>query len=118
MAYLLNIGLDNMPPEAGGAIGRKALYASRALRKSGFTITGAFVRNSDTEPTLVALANFESVNGAFGGAYKLAEALGQDCIAIRNETTGVGQLMGPRSDNWGAFDPKQFLLLDGTRLAK
>lgn len=35
--------------------------------------------------------------------------LAQDCIAIRNDETGEGRLVGPNAEKWGAFNPDFFL---------
>jgi hypothetical protein len=117
MSYLLNIGLDNMPAEAGRTVASKVLFAARAMRTAGFVNLYAKVLRSDSEPTLVANVNYESKNGYLNAAYSLADALGQDCIALVNDTTKRGWLMGPRADNWGGFNPEFFIMLDGSRLS-
>lgn len=39
--------------------------------------------------------------------YRIAERLGQDCIAVRDRRGG--RLIGPRAAAWGPFDPSRFL---------
>jgi len=55
--------------------------------------------------------------------YKLSEDLGQDCIAFRGVVSFDGEedgpfrtheeLVGPKADKWGEFDPKLFIPFDG-----
>ena len=55
--------------------------------------------------------------------YKLSERLGQDCIAFRGVVSFDGdedgpfrtheQLVGPKAEEWGEFDPTYFIPFDG-----
>lgn len=124
MQVLLNIGLDNVPTDLSYTNGvlnplrvRQILEVVQALRAAGFTAFKSKRVESDTEPTLVVnamftghMVDFEASVGA------LSRALNQDCIAVYNERTGQGQLIGPRAAEWGPFNPEFFFLLDGTRL--
>ena len=65
---------------------------------------------SDTEPTLVLQIERPLPPSEL---HRLAMRLGQEAIA--QYTNGVGTLEGPGAAQWGAFDPAQFLMLDGTR---
>ena len=121
--YLLNIGLDNLPAEAGVSIGRRALFAARALRAVGLSNLGAQVVNSDTEPTLVvkmdamgSLASAKQGNAVKRAVFALSEALNQDCIGFYLPIADKGELIGPRADKWGEFNPAFFFKLDGSRL--
>lgn len=62
------------------------------------------VKNSTTEPTLVVEVDRPLTRDE---AYAVSAALHQDCIAQR--VGDVGELIGPRADKWGAFDPDLFL---------
>lgn len=118
MQYILNIGLDNLPPEAGNSIGVKALFVSRAIRRAGFYAEPIRkVVESDSEFTLVVEATFSSYFGVPQAINDLAVVLAQDCIAVYCKNNGEGRLIGPRADNWGVFNPELFFKLDGTRLA-
>ena len=114
MKFILNIGLAS---EAYGVIrATDALLVARRFFPSFLSITTV---QSDTEPTLVlevdahAHPRTEPVRAAI---HKLAEILGQDCIAAY--ANGVGRLIGPRAAAWGAFNPEFFILPDGSRLAQ
>jgi hypothetical protein len=121
--YLLNIGLANFPAEAGVSIGRRALFAARAMRAVGLLNLGAQIVISDTEPTLVVkmqasvdLPSNRSGNAVRNAVFKLAEALNQDCIAVYPPIADKGELVGPRAAQWGEFNPELFFKLDGSRL--
>lgn len=121
--YLLNIGLDNLPEEAGVGIGRRSLFAARALRAVGLSNQGAQVVNSDTEPTLVVkvkptagMAASRQGNAVRNAVFELAKALNQDCIAVYLPIADKGELIGPRAAQWGEFNPAYFFKLDGSRL--
>lgn len=101
--FTLNIGLDG--------IGVRL----QALRALNFKIVGAQTVQSDTEKTVVATVNHGG--DAYACANWLAERLHQDCVAILDNETGEGRLVGPRAAKWGAFNPEFFFTLDGQRLA-
>jgi hypothetical protein len=42
----------------------------------------------------------------------LADVLGQGCIAVYNERTQTGKLIGSRTDPWGEFDNNLFVFID------
>lgn len=109
--YTLNIGLDGinaLPGKAGWVV-------HNTLRALNFKIVGADTLRSDTEETVVATVNHPG--DVYACANWLAQRLDQDCVAILDNETGEGRLIGPKAAEWGAFDPTQFILLDGTRLA-
>lgn len=123
--YLLNIGLNNLPAAAGVSIGRKALFAARALRAVGFSSRGAQVVNSDTEPTLVAsvyasrdMAKVTNGQAVKEAVFRLAEALNQECIALYLPIADKGELIGPQADKWGAFNLAYFFNLDGSSMGE
>jgi hypothetical protein len=124
MNFILNIGLDNVPADLSYTNGvlnplttRRALQATQAARNHGFDIVRAKVVQSDTELTLVILAEDNGI-GQDNRVDMLAVALKQDCIAIWSVDQQYGQLIGPKAAAWGEFNPEFFFMLDGTRLAQ
>lgn len=101
----INIGLNvtgKFPILASDAL--KALQADGTIRALRYAVV-----ESSTEPTLVAEIDqpLSSV-----GAYRLAVALEQDCIAQRDVDSAlydIGGLYGPRAAEWGPFDAEQFI---------
>ena len=123
--YILNIGLDGMPAEAGESIGKRALFAARALRAAGFIVASAQVFVSDTEDTLVVKASAgpcmpSSPRGdaVTNAVFKLSETLGQDCISLYLPIADKGWLIGPKAAAWGDFNPEFFIMPGGDRLAR
>jgi len=113
--YTLNIGLA---APTGGFL--EAAVVLQALSANGFFAHRSEVFDSDTEPTLVVSGHsagdiFKSKDWP-RAAYRVAEALGQDCIAVYCDDLGAGTLAGPRAPKWGDFNPKLFITIDGTRL--
>jgi len=113
--YTLNIGLA---APAGGFL--EAAVVLQVLSGTGFFVQRSEVFDSDTEPTLVVSGH--SAGDIFKGkdwpraAYRVAEALGQDCIAVYCDDLGAGTLIGPCAPKWGDFNPKLFITIDGARL--
>lgn len=62
------------------------------------------------EHTLVAQVDFDRARRCerIIPFVRLAEKLDQDCIAVLNESTGEGQLIGPRAYAWGEFNENYF----------
>lgn len=108
MSYILNIGLAREGQE-----NLKPFNVLRAIRNLGCHVVAEGLRPSDTEPTLVV----HVVHCAESTAETLAVILEQDCVARYHLGNGKGQLIGPRADKWGDFNPEYFLLLDGSRLS-
>ena len=69
-------------------------------------ITNVAVKQSDTERTLIV-----DCNTIWGSLEVLAVALDQDCIAVRNNKTGDGELIGDKAEAWGPFNPEYFLTI-------
>lgn len=113
MEVTLNIGLAR----AGNSnIGVGTVL--REIEQSGFRLRQYNIQHSDTEITVVArVTPGYSYTPVAARAEHLANALGQDCIAVYHPATGHGYLAGPRAAAWGAFNPDYFLQLDGTRLS-
>lgn len=117
-APLLNIGLD-----VGAGDRKMKINPSTArmlIERTGAKITRSNVVESTythkgeqvIERTLVAELD-RPLNEA--EATKLAELAQQEAISQRNN--GDNNLFGPKASEWGAFDPTQFVLLDGKKMA-
>jgi hypothetical protein len=111
MAYILNIGLAR-----DGKENLTALDALVSLSCADIKVVEAKVYDSDSEPTLVARVSKETFLRT--AVNWVAIGLEQDCIGLYDAITGKGQLIGPRADKWGEFNPEYFLLLDGSRLSQ
>jgi hypothetical protein len=111
MDLILNIGLaradqPNVP----------AQHALHLVHKHvGPTLEHTLVQ-SDTEPTLVVRAVWQTLGQLAGILWTLSHALGQDCVAVYRPDTGKGSLIGPKADAWGDFNPAFFIMPDGGRL--
>ena len=88
------------------------------MTDQGFLIYEATVVDSDSEPTLVAAVNGGQRRGryVYAAFFKVAELLGQDCIAVFSVQNMYGALIGPETQAWEAFDSSRFYLLDGKTL--
>lgn len=72
---------------------------------------------SHTEPTLVLEFDYAELRKHIGAtklAYRICEQFKQDCVAVYNTALEAGQLIGPRAEAWGDFNPEYFFLVDGT----
>jgi hypothetical protein len=109
----LNIGL--------AIAGHRNIGVGTVLRKLtdiGLAIHAHAGYESDTEPTLVVRVGSNHSTQVLGNLlFDVCVLLGQDCIAVVNDTTGAQTLIGPRAHKWLPFNPAYFLQLDGTRLA-
>lgn len=109
----LNIGLarEGKPTLGAGTV-------LRELAGIGMVIYAHAGHHSATEPTLVARVSYHGSAQALGNLlYQVADSLGQDCIAVVNDTTSAQTLIGPRADKWLPFNPAYFLTLNGAYLA-
>jgi hypothetical protein len=111
--YTINLGLA-LP--TGGALHPRVALAA-ITQHLGCPPRRWTVQQSSTEPTIVA--TLPHVPGLRRRLHELAEALGQDCLAVvagQGQDWVSGALVGPRAEAWGAFDPRYFLTLDGAPL--
>ena len=109
---LLNIGLD---PKATTLIA--ATVAREILVANGFLVGDACVRDSDTEPTLVAEVMWQGDGTGFSKAiWNTCVDLKQEAIAVWSPDIEKGSLFGPKIVNWGPFDPAKFVTPSGERL--
>lgn len=107
MTATVNIGLA---VNGGGSVTPD--HALAVLRTvGGVRPLRAAVRQSDSEPTLVAEIDRPLYAAA---AFAVADALHQDAIAQFDGRSG--DLFGPNAAAWGRFNPTFFLNLDGSRL--
>lgn len=114
----LNIGLkaNNGTGEIPAGDALKALY-NRVLEEFATPaqpIKALKIVPSTTERTLVVTFApkdaiiFTDVRFRYM-VYSLANILKQDCIAVREDLTGAGELIGPNAEKWGDFDPAEFI---------
>ncbi len=101
---VVNVGL-NVPE--GGKI--TAAQAIKALKAQGVDVTASEVRQSATEPTLIARLS-KPLTPEQGHA--VSEALKQEAIAQRVDHKG--DLFGPAAERWGPFN-RDFFLEPGDR---
>jgi hypothetical protein len=98
----LNIGLNR---NVGGTV--RAADVLMWIMSSARKVSAATIAQSDTEPTLVARIDAPLSDAE---AYALCAAFDQDCIA--QSADGIsGALLGPKSAEWGAFNPALFIRL-------
>ena len=96
-----------------------------ALMGHGITVFQHAVHQSATETTVVAAVELPrapderhaAAHGDLGAVYRSAQQLDQDCIAVYDPAINTGVLVGPRAAQWGEFNPKYFLDLNGKYLA-
>lgn len=118
MLVHLNIGLAS---EAYGIVAANSVL--QVLANHGFFIRTSETLDSDTEPTLVVVADWGLNTYCKPGVtldeacYKVAELAGQDCLAAWLPEWRQGRLIGPRAAAWGEFNPEFFITPEGSRLA-
>ncbi len=112
MDVILNIGLAR---EGNSNIGQGTV-----LREviASFGAAAVTFKHSDTEVTAVCCVEGFNPGHLRQQVEFLARLLGQDCIAVYEPKLGAGQLIGPRAEKWGTFNPEFFIMPDGSRLAQ
>ena len=100
--YTMNIGLANPVTGTDNTIEWTLRNAMQFLRG----VSNVAIKQSATEQTVVIDydTNVQSLN-------VLACALDQDCIAVRNNETGTGELFGDKAEAWAPFNPEFFLTI-------
>lgn len=109
MQVILNVGLQPSPKLTTRREPFEARHAMDVLLAAGLVIDKAQVLESQTERTLVVHGDDSALRTSY---YRIASILSQDCIAVywpNAGRDGVGQLIGPRADDWGVFNPEHFL---------
>lgn len=101
MQLHLNIGLHSSV--LGTLKSDRVLEAARSV---GVFITDFHLFQSDTEPTMAAVAHCLGEHPS--SILRLARHLKQDCIAVFHPATGEGELIGPNAVAWGEFDADFF----------
>lgn len=97
---LVNVGLA-IP--GGGELSRE--QAVQALSDAGLNPGGMEVRQSNTEPTLIA-----EIDDAQPEVFEaLSRNLRQDSVAVYNPATKAGELYGPKAEDWRPFNKDFFL---------
>lgn len=117
MIIELNIGLD-----IAGSANTASMHDSREVFALAFLKRNPYAQNilavrraqSGTEQTLVVKLQVSSgaENRVREVIEHLAFELDQDCIALYNATEYRGELIGPRTAAWGAFNPEFFVRAD------
>lgn len=110
MIFLLNIGHKH--PVTGAEFSDS--HVANLLRS--VEAVPLAVHESDSERTTVAAIG-DTYAEAYRAASAVCKAMQQDCVAMLNPITGRGELIGPRSADWGTFNPEFFVLADGRRAA-
>jgi hypothetical protein len=98
--YTINIGLANPFRGEDNSIEKTLVTAMQFLRG----VTNVTIQESDSERTVVIDYNENRQSYSV-----LACALDQDCVAVLNNETGVGELFGDKAEAWAPFNPKYFL---------
>lgn len=104
---ILNIGL------MAGDVEIAAPVVYQTMRAAGILWERTAVHTEAPEPTMV-------VEG-YANDYQIdlvAMWLQQECIAVWDLHHREGRLVGPQAAKWGAFDPSQFILLNGSLLSE
>jgi hypothetical protein len=97
--FTINIGLDNPFLKQRNTV---ELTVVEALKHLGGVYQIRVSRDGD-EPTVIILCDFIT-----GSIAVLAAALDQDCIAVYDDSTDTGTLIGDKAEAWGAFNPEYF----------
>lgn len=90
----------------------------RTLRNYGAKFHHSTIQKSDTEDTLVVELDGPIPRRVL---FEIASALNQEAIAqcmSGMDGNEWGELVGPKAEAWGEFDPERFLLLDGCKLSE
>jgi hypothetical protein len=118
----LNIGLNIRGSRNSLAdCGERAIQAINYLREQfgGYTVQTRRAQvqyegpnGLELEDTLIARIEMSPQSVAARRLpyliFRMAQNLGQDCIALYNETAGTGRLIGPEASAWGSFDLDYF----------
>lgn len=99
-------------------------YRGRIALEGGEEVGTRSIAGEDTLVVEVQGIGTQSRGGAdiVDSVYKLSEDLGQDCIAFRGDVSFEGtdwpvrayeELVGPRAEEWGEFDPTFFIPYGG-----
>ncbi|MBP6644770.1 MAG: hypothetical protein KA207_02870 [Burkholderiaceae bacterium] len=109
----LNIRLDvSGQDNSDSAITQRKIQALAILGKC-FHHRADYLVDGVTVPRLVVgMDNFDTDR-----LHRLAQELGQDCIAVYFPDQGHGELLGPSAAAWGGFSLARFQRLDERKAA-
>ena len=116
MQIIFNIGLETKDAAGNVIVLDPEAVCEFVHELAGCGFHGALLE-SRTEPTLVLEFDHAELrqHASFTNvALKICERFNQDCVAVYNTTLEAGQLIGPRAEAWGEFNPEYFFLVDGT----
>ena len=114
---ILNVGLkiDALGDEfnTDSVCKARAYVAQCYFVKAGYPVSMQ-ITQSDTELTAIIGIYPKHLGdtriNASGYVRELADALGQDCIAMYDTESGQGTLVGINADKWGEFNKDYFLM--------
>ncbi len=99
---LVNVGL-----KVGNRVALTKDDVVKAFKDEGLTLENIEIRESGTEPTVIA-----AVSAANEPAIRhISEKLGQDAIAVFDPNSDTGYLAGPRPENFGGKFLKEYFLM-------
>jgi len=111
MIIEINIGMN-----VNGVKTLSTAEICKTVEDYGFEIFSLWIVQSDSEPTVVFATEIdESKEKWKSDLFDVALALCQECIAVFDPESGNGELIGPRAEKWGEFNPHYFFRLDGSR---
>ena len=116
MHIIFNIGLESKDAEGNVIALDHEAVCEFTHELAGVGFWGA-IHESHTEQTLVIEFDYAELRKHIGAtklAYRICERFNQDCVAVYNTALEAGQLIGPRAEAWGDFNPEYFFLVDGT----
>lgn len=116
MHIIFNIGLESKDADGNVIALDPEAVCEFTHELAGVGFWGA-VLESHTEQTLVIEFDYAELrqHASFTNvALKICESFNQDCVAVYNTALEAGQLIGPRAEAWGEFNPEYFFLVDGT----
>lgn len=116
MHIIFNIGLESKDADGNVITLDPEAVCEFTHELAGVGFWGA-VLESHTEQTLVIEFDYAELrqHASFTGlALEICERFSQDCVAVYNTALEAGQLIGPKADEWGVFNPGYFFLVDGT----
>ena len=103
---ILNIGLGANYHKVPHNVAKVVEWLAWRTVPEGWALKVHRPAGDTLEYVLVVQCNYTAALSTFN---QLSELLKQDCIAVFDESTKEGYLIGPRALNWGVFNPRKFL---------
>ena len=116
MQIIFNIGLEAKDAAGNVSLVEHGEVCEFVHELAGCGFYGSLLE-SHTEPTLVLEFDYAELRehaSITDVALEICEHFNQDCVAVYNTALEAGQLIGPRAEAWGDFNPEYFFLVDGT----